>query len=135
MRSKITVVDAPTVAEQLTQGDWVEVVTDLADLPGSDLVVIGRDADVADVSGRVASRASGAAIVVLDETEVRTALDASLLTRGRVFSVGEDAVRDAAEAVLFDRRSTVTVTLVGLDNEVATRSVILGAGGVRQIVG
>jgi hypothetical protein len=135
MRSKITVLDAPGVVENLRQGDWAEVVTDVGDLPGSDVVVIGEAADVAGLARRIASRASGAAIVVLDPAEVATALEASLFTRGRVFSVAPDAVRDAAEAVLFDRCSTVEVTMVTLDDDVATVRVILGAGGVRQLAG
>jgi hypothetical protein len=121
------------VTEQLTQGDWTDVVTDVADMPGSDVVVIGAGADVSAIARRVASRASGAAIVVLDPAAVEPALRASLFTRGRVFSVDEDEVRDAAQAVVFDRCSTVEVTMCGLDDQVVKVPVILGAGGVREV--
>jgi hypothetical protein len=133
MRSKITVVDAPGVAEKLKEGDWAAVVGPEA-LPGSDVVVAGPGVDIAELGRRVASRASGAAIIVIEPGALKPALEASFFTRGRVFSVPAERVREAAEAVIFDRCSTLPVTLVGLDDEVATEvPVILGAGGVREI--
>src|ERR687895_482844 len=105
MRSKITVVDAPSVAEDLRQGDWVEVAGPEG-LPGSDVVVAGPGVDIAELGRRVASRASGAAIIVIEPGAVKPALEATYFTRGRVFSVPEERVREAAEAVIFDRCST-----------------------------
>src|SRR3712207_5848923 len=103
MRSKITVI-----------GD-VEVQTDIADvvgenaIAGSGVVGIGPGADVAAAARLAASRASGAAIVLVAPASVETALRASLLPRGRVIAVEPDGVRAAAEAVLTDSCATLTV--------------------------
>lgn len=132
MRSRITVIDAPDVARSLTEGDWADVTQSVTGLPGSDVVVLGPGADVPALARRVASRASGAAIVVVDG-DVRAAVEASLLPRGRVVGVSAGEVREVAEAVCFDRCSIARVTLVDLGDEVGEHDVILGAGGVREI--
>jgi hypothetical protein len=61
------------------------------------------------------------------------ALEASLFPRGRVIGVAADAVVHAAEAIMFDRRTPVTVSLVGLDGDVVSASAELGLQGVRQL--
>jgi hypothetical protein len=132
MRSKITVLgDSDEIAKTLLEGEYAEVVGG-AQLPGSDVVVIAGGVDVAAEARRAASRASGAVIVVVDG-DVRAALDASLLPRGRVLSVPADQVRAVCEAVLFDRCTDLDVTFVGLEDEVVTVPAVVGAGGVREL--
>ena len=131
MRSKITVIGAPGVTDILSVGDIADVVGEEG-LPGSDVVVIGPGADVAAAARRAASRASGAAVIVLGG-DVRAALAASFLPRGRVFGVTDDVLRDAVEAVVLDRRVTIEVEMVGLDDRVATVPASLGAGGIREL--
>jgi hypothetical protein len=132
MRGKITVIgDGEPIVRSLSEGDWADVVGP-DELPGSDVVVLARGADVSTEARRVASRASGAVMIVVDG-DVRAAVDASYLPRGRVVGVEAGAVREVAEAILFDRCSPLTVTMVGLDGEVADREAIMGLGGVREI--
>jgi len=133
MRSKITVIDAPGVSERLAEGDYADVVGP-EEMPGSDVVVLGPGADAAAGARRAASRAPGAAVIVI-EGDVRAAMEASYLPRGRVFGVGEHDLEAAVEAVALDRRATVTVELVGLDGSLVTVPVSLGAGGVRELRG
>lgn len=131
MRSKITVIDAPGIVERLAAGDYADVVGP-GELPGSDVVVLGPRADVAAGARRAASRAPGAAVILLGG-DVRAALEASYLPRGRVFGVDEHDLDAAVEAVVLDRRAPVTVELVGLDGELVTVPASLGAGGVREL--
>jgi hypothetical protein len=131
MRSKITVIGAPGVVDTLMEGDIADVVGDEG-LPGSDVVVIGAGADVAQAARRAASRAPGAALIVVGG-DVRAALEASLLPRGRVFGVTGDRLREAVEAVVLDRRATIDVEMVGLDDRVVTAAASLGAGGIREL--
>lgn len=105
-----------------------------AGLSGSDVVVLGRGVDVVAGARRAASRASGAAVIVVGG-DVRAALDASFLPRGRVFGVEQDDLAAAAEAVVLDRRATITVELVGLDGELTRVPASVGAGGVRELRG
>jgi hypothetical protein len=65
--------------------------------------------------------------------DVRAALEASLLPRGRVFGVTGDRLREAVEAVVLDRRATIDVEMVGLDDRVVTAAASLGAGGIREL--
>lgn len=116
----------------LSEGDYADVVG-APDLPGSDVVVLAFGADVAAEARRAASRAPGAVIMLVGDGDVRAALNASLLPRGRVIAVPAERLGDAVQAVLFDRCSEVEVTLVGLDGEVVAHRVILGAGGVREL--
>jgi hypothetical protein len=132
MRCKVTVVgELPSLRDRLADGGYAEVVGD-EELPGSDVVVLARGADVAGAARRVAARAPGAVIVVV-EGDVRTALEASLLPRGRVIGVAADAVVPAAEAIMFDRRTAVEVELVGLDGDLVSASAVLGLQGVRRL--
>ena len=132
MRSKITVVgEGGDLIGVLSQGDFADVVA--GDVRGADVVVIASGADVEAEARRAASRAPGAVIVLAGEGDVRAALDASLLPRGRVISVAPDRLHDAVQAVVFDRCEEVEVTLVGLDGEVAAHRAVLGAGGVREL--
>ncbi len=131
MRSKITVIGAPGAAADLQEGDYADVVG--ADgLPGSDVVVLGPQADLAAEAKRVSSRASGAVVLVVDG-DVRSAMESSLFPRGRVLGVPAARVREVAQAVLFDRRAPLDVTMVDLDDRVATVRAVVGAGGVRDL--
>src|SRR5687767_11020693 len=116
MRSKITVIGAPDVVDTLVEGDIADVVAEEG-LAGSDVVVIGPGADVVAAARSAASRASGAAVIILGG-DVRAALEASFLPRARVFGVTAGNLRGAVEAVLLDRSATVEVEMVGLDDRV-----------------
>lgn len=129
MRSKICVIGLTHTFETPV----ADVVGEEA-LPGADVVILGPEADVVAGARRAASRASGAAIVVVGG-DVRAALEASLLPRGRVFAVAAGDLRDAAEAVVLDRRQTITVELVGLEDEVVRVPASVGAGGIRELRG
>lgn len=107
-------------------------VVDEGSLAGSDVVVLGPGSDVVEGARRAASRASGAALIVVGG-DVRAALGASFLPRGRVFGVAEDRLREAAEAVVLDRRATIEVEMVGLDDELVTVRASIGAGGIREL--
>ena len=113
------------------EGDLAEVVGPEG-LPGSDVVVIGSAADPVEAARRAASRASGAAVIVVGG-DVRAALEASFLPRGRVFGVTGEHLRAAVEAVVLDRRATIEVEMVGLDDRVATVLAGVGAGGIREL--
>jgi hypothetical protein len=133
MRGKITVVpEGSDLVGVLSEGDYADVVGPDR-LPGSDVVVVAPGADVEAVARRAASRAPGAVIVLASGDDVRAALDASLLPRGRVIAVPPERVREAVEAILFDSCRDVAVTLVGLNDQVGTHTVVLGAGGVREL--
>jgi hypothetical protein len=91
MRSKITVIGAPGVVDTLMEGDIADVVGDEG-LPGSDVVVIGAGADVAQAARRAASRAPGAALIVVGG-DVRAALEASQRALDGVGSERQSAPR------------------------------------------
>ena len=132
MRCKVTVVgEAPSLRRELAAGAYAEVASEEG-LPGSHVVVLAGGVDVAAQARRVASRAPGAVIVVVDG-DVRTVLEASLFPRARVVGVDADAALAAIEAVLYDRRTEVTVHLVGLDDDVVTSAAVLGRQGVREL--
>ena len=129
MRCKVTVVgELPS----LDFHGHAEVVGPDA-LPGSHLVVIGGGADLIETVRRVALRASGAVVFVV-EGELQTAVSASLLPRGRVIGVDAGELAAAAEAVVFDTRSEATVRLLDLEGQEHAARVILGARGVREYV-
>ena len=127
MRSKICVIGSAPFPET----DVADVVGEEA-IAGADVVVLGPGADVEQGARLAASRASGAAVLVVGG-DVRAALGASLLPRGRVFGVAEDDLRAAAEAVVLDRRQTITVEMVGLDDELGRVPASVGAGGIREL--
>ena len=131
MRSKITVIGAPGLMEELVEGDYADVV-DAESLPGSDVVVIGPDADVVSEARRASSRASGAVLIVVDN-DVEAAVRSSLFPRGRVLGAPASRVREVAQAVLFDRCGALDVTILGLDDRVGEVRAIVGAGGVREL--
>ena len=125
MRSKICVIGMDPI-----QTVVADVVGEDA-IAGSDVVVLGPSADVQKGAKLAASRASGAAVIVLGG-DLQVALGASFLPRGRVFGVSEADLVAAAEAVVLDRRVPITVDLVWLDGEVTRTQASVGAGGVRE---
>ena len=89
-------------------------------------------ADVAEGARRAASRASGAAVIVLGG-DVRAALDASFLPRGRVFGVAEDDLRARRRGGPVRPPRDARREIVGLDGELARVPASIGAGGVREL--
>ena len=127
MRSKICVIGSAPFP-----GTDVADVVGAEAIAGSDVVVLGPESDVVQGAKLAASRASAAAVIVVGG-DVRAALGASFLPRGRVFGVGEEDLRAAVEAVVLDRRQTLTVEMVGLDGDLVRVAASIGAGGIREL--
>lgn len=119
-----------------------------ADAAGSDLVVL--DALAGDTAAEIAGRCAGAVVVVATPTpltDVQRLLDDTHLPRARIIGAavqGAGAVTAAAlatqiaDAVLRDRRRTISAAVQVLGDDGAANVVVrdarIGAGGIQAIL-
>lgn len=123
-------------------GDW-------ADAAGSDLVVL--DAVGPDTGVEIAARCAGAVVVVATATpvaDVEALLAATHMPRARIIGAAVDGAgpitaaaraTEIVDAILRDRRRTITAAVQVLDEEdgaanVLVREARIGAGGIQAIL-
>jgi len=138
VREKITVVGDAGCAARLGEGDYADVVSDPDEISGSAVVVLFEGGD--DVFAQIRRRAPNAVVVVVGASP-QPACEATLFSRSRIVGVdgADDSVVDVVEAIVMDRRRVFTCTVRcegerGIDGEFAAVPVLLGAGGIREIV-
>jgi malate/lactate dehydrogenase len=120
-----------------------------ADAAGSDLVVL--DAVDDDTGAEIAARCAGAVVVVATPTpvaDVDRLLTATRLPRARIVGAAVDGAgpiaaaaraTEIADAILRDRRRTITAAVQVLDEadgaaDVVVREARIGAGGIQAIL-
>jgi hypothetical protein len=143
VRPKITVVGdgekSASCADRLAGDDYADIVRGLAEISGSDVVILFDEGD--EVFDRVRERAPNAVVVVAGDSPEQ-ACHATLFPRSRVFGVADPepgSVADVVEAVVLDRRKVLTCIALcegerGIDGDFAAVPVRLGKGGIREIL-
>jgi hypothetical protein len=138
VRPKITVLGEEGCAQQLREADLADVSTDLADVSGSDVVVLYTGNG--DIYDEIRERAPNA-VVVVAKGSPQPACEATLFPRSRIVGLGEgDAdVVDVVESIVLDRGRVFTAIARcegerGIDGEFAPVPVKLGVRGIEEIL-
>jgi len=129
---------ADASAKRLEERNYADVVRDVGDISGSDVVVLADGGDA--VLAALRDRAPNAVALVAGEG-IKTACETTLFPRSRIIGVASDAeaVVEVVDAIVLDRETEFTAIVRcqgerGIDDDFVAVPVRIAGGGIREIV-
>lgn len=132
MRRRVTVIGAHETARTLAERDYADVVEGVAQLPGSDVVVVADG----QASAEIARSAPAAVVVVVGDAGVcAQILRDTLFPRGRVIGAAGDGVGPLVDAVVLDRGAALEcLARTREDGDFVPTTARIGARGIQELL-